>query len=81
MRFEDHPHSQAMKGKFVVLTLVDHKKLVHQGADIVKALNTSLEGDIKTFAVIGHLEVEDLRSFWFRVKYNYCALFFCALPS
>jgi hypothetical protein len=46
IRFEDHPQSQAGKGKTVVLTLADHKRLVLEGIEILDALNENIGGEM-----------------------------------
>jgi ribosomal protein S27E len=80
IRFEDHTQSQAGKGKTVVLTPVDHKRLVLEGIEILDALNEDIGGEKKTFDVIGDLNSEEVRSFWLRVKCNFCGNYFMLCP-
>jgi hypothetical protein len=48
----------------VILTIVDHKKLVQERIEIIYTLNCKILGKKKQFAVIGDLKYEDLKSFW-----------------
>jgi hypothetical protein len=80
VRFEDHPQSQATRGKPVVLTLADHKHLVLKGIEIMDAVNASVGEDQKPFMVIGDLESDELQSFLFRVKCNVCRDYFVLCP-
>jgi hypothetical protein len=63
IRFEDHPQSQVDKSKTIVLTPVDHKRLVLEVIEILDALNEDIGGEKKTFDVIGDLNSEEVRSF------------------
>jgi hypothetical protein len=63
IRFEDHLQSQAGKGKTVVLTLADHKRLVLDGIEILDALNEDIGREKKTFDVIRDLNSEEVQSF------------------
>jgi hypothetical protein len=74
--FKDHSYSQAAKGKTVVLIPADHKHLVLEGIEILDALNEDIGGVKKTLDVIGDLNSEEVRSFWFRVKCNFCGDYF-----
>jgi hypothetical protein len=80
IQFEDHPQSQAGKDKTVVLTLANHKRLVLEGIEILDALNEDIGEEKKTFDVIGDLNSEEVRSFWFRVKCNFCGDYFMLCP-
>jgi hypothetical protein len=80
IQFEDHPQSQAGKGKTMVLTPADHKHLVLERIEILDALNEDIGGEKKTFDVIGDLNSEEVRSFWFRVKCNFCGDYFMLCP-
>jgi hypothetical protein len=64
----------------VVLTPTDHKRLVLEGIEILDALNEDIGGEKKTFDVIGDLNSEEVRSFWFRVKCNFCGDYFMLCP-
>jgi hypothetical protein len=80
VRFEDHPQSQAARGKPVVLTLANYKHLVLKGIEIMDAMNASIGDDQKPFVVIGDLESDELQSFLFRVKCNACRDYFVFCP-
>jgi hypothetical protein len=80
IRFEDHPQSQVGKGKTMVLTPADHKHLVLERIEILDALNEDIGGEKKTFDVIGDLNSEEVRSFWFRMKCNFCGDYFMLCP-
>ena len=62
IQFEDHLQSQAGKGKIVVLTPIDHKRLVLDGIEILDALNEDIGREKKTFDVIKDLISEEVQS-------------------
>jgi hypothetical protein len=63
IQFEDHPQSQAGKGKTVVLIPTDHKRLVLEGIEVLDAFNEDIGREKKTFDVIGDLNSEEVWSF------------------
>jgi hypothetical protein len=80
IQFEDHPQSHVGKGKIVVLTPADHKCLMLEGIEILDALNEDIGGEKKMFDVIWDLNFEEVRSFWFRVKCDFCGDYFMLCP-
>jgi hypothetical protein len=69
--FLNHPQSVAAKGKPVILTATDHKRLVSEGLETLKTINDSI--DNKPFVLVGDPEV---KSFWFKVRCIFYGDFF-----
>ena len=42
LNYLDHPQSEALKGKTVVLTVDDYRKLMREGVEIIEAVNADL---------------------------------------
>ena len=76
--FKNHFLSQA--SKTVVFTPADHKRLILEGIEILDPLNEDIGGEKKKFDVIGDLNFEELWSFWFSVKCNFCGDYFMLCP-
>ena len=77
--FYNHPQS-AVKGKAVILTVEDHRRLVKEGAQILEVVNTSANSDRPPFLLIGDPESADVKSFWFKVKCSFCGDIFQLCP-
>ena len=54
INFDDHPQSQAKKGKTVTLTSEDHKDLISEGVGIVERVNAGLPEGHRKFNVLGN---------------------------
>ena len=46
--------------------------MIREGADIVQTVNASLLVGHKHFTILGNLQAEDTRCYWFKVKCLYC---------
>ena len=68
----DHPQSEASKGKTVVFTVDDHRKLMREGVEIMEDVNADLGEGNKHFHTLGDLEQPKPKSFWFEVKCPNC---------
>ena len=55
MNYLDHPQSIAPKGKTVLLTPEDHRRLMDEGVHIMNAVNAELEDGLKHFHTVGDL--------------------------
>ena len=70
--FDNHLQSQSQNGRPITLTPEDHKRMIREGADIVQTVNASLPVGHKHFTILGNLQAEDTRCYWFKVKCLYC---------
>ena len=73
--FLNHLQSMVAKGKPVILTIADHKKLVSGGLETLKIVNNSI--DNKPFVLVGDPEV---KSFWFKVRCIFYGNFLSLCP-
>lgn len=64
----NHPQSQAPKGKTIILTAADHKRLVEDGLRVLEEVNNSVDGGLGPFVVIGDEDATRLKSFWYKVR-------------
>lgn len=71
--FANHPQSTAKKGKPVVLTVSDHKRLVQEGLEILQGVNNNIGGGRPTFEVVGDTESDNVRCFFVKVKCTFCS--------
>ena len=79
--FEDHSQSEASKGKCIVITPQDHKRVVLKGIQILDDFNKDIDTENMTFIVIKDLQSEDVCSFWFKVKCVFYSKYFLLYPS
>jgi len=70
--FEEHPQSQQKNGRPIILTPEDHKRMIAEGVEIVQSVNGTLPDGHKEFTVLGNLQAEDTRCYWFKVRCQYC---------
>lgn len=70
--FNDHPQSHSKNGRSVTLLPEDHRRLIDDGVEIVTSVNTTLPDGHKPFTILGNLEAEDTRCYWFKVRCQYC---------
>ncbi len=73
--YNSHPQSES-KDKVTILTAADHKRLVEEGVTIMDLINDSVEPDRSPFSLIGDRHSPHMRSFWMKVKCNFCGDFF-----
>ena len=67
IHYHDHPKKDGNQGKPLILTIVDHKSLVHEGLSILHSMNDSVSEDDPPFVLVGDAEVRELKSFWYKV--------------
>ena len=72
INFEDHPQSTSRNGRPVTVIPEDHKTLITEGVQILDGVNASLPTGHKQFKVLGNLNAENNRCYWFKVKCPYC---------
>ena len=77
--FSSHPMS-ASKGKSIVITIADHKRLITKGIKTLEAANSTIEGSMKPFTLISDPDNEHLKSFYYKVKCLFCNDFFQLCP-
>ena len=64
------------KGKCVIMTISDDKRLIIEGIKMLEAVNSTVEGNMKPFMLIGDPDSEYLKSVWYKVKCLFCNDFF-----
>ena len=52
----------------MILTTADHKSLIHEGMSILHSVNDSISEDDPPFVLVEDAEVEELKSFWYKVR-------------
>lgn len=67
IQYNDHP-KEGKKGKPVIYTAADHKKLVEESLSILKAVNDEVSELDPPFVVVGDVGVTELKSFWYKVR-------------
>ena len=72
MQFEDHTQSVASRGKHAVLTTLDHRHAVTEGLGILKIVNDFVSVDGGPFVLVGDPAIEELKSFWYKVRCKLC---------
>ena len=66
--YSDHPKKEGNKSKPLILTSVDHRRLVEEGVSILQSVNDSISTDDPLFVVVGDVGVLQLKSFWYKVR-------------
>jgi len=67
IQYNDHP-KEGKKGKPMIYTAADHKKLVEESLNILKAVNDEVSELDPPFVVVGDVGVTELKSFWYKVR-------------
>ena len=68
VNYLNHPQSEAPKGKSMVLTVEDHRKLIKEGVEVMEAVNAELAEGVKLFYTLGDLEQPRPKRFWCKIK-------------
>ena len=66
--YNDHPKKGGNKGKPLMYTTADHKRLVEEGLSILKSVNDEISEVIPPFVIVGDVEHTQLKSFWYKVR-------------
>ena len=71
--YKDHPMSEpSVKGKGLIMSPEDHNRAILEGLAIMEAANAEVGLSKEPFKVLGDPIVQGLRSFYVKVKCNYC---------
>lgn len=57
----DQLQSQASKGKSIILTASNHRVLIAKGIQILSAVNETSANEDKLYALVGGLELKELK--------------------
>jgi hypothetical protein len=61
--FSTHPQSVVLKGKTILLTNEDHKRVVTQGIRIIEFINAPFVVNEQPFVLVGDPKSSQLKSF------------------
>ena len=64
----DHPKKEGNKGKPLIYTPADHKRLVEEGVSILKSVNDAVSLEDPPFVLVGDVWVLQMKSFWYKVR-------------
>jgi hypothetical protein len=76
----EHPQSSVQKGKYLILTAEDHKRVVEDGMAILDMVNRDICVEGGPFGAIGDPEGDSIKSFWHKVRCKVCGDLFQLCP-
>jgi hypothetical protein len=78
--FECMPVTRGKSNKLLVLTNGDLRNLVAQGVSVLFTFNSTFLEGCHPFVLVGNPEVQDLPSFWYKVRCVHCHKFLQLCP-
>jgi hypothetical protein len=65
----------------MVLTVVDHRAHVEEGVSIMRSMNDSINSSGSPFVLVGDVDVQIMKSFWYKVRCTVCEELFLLCPA
>jgi hypothetical protein len=83
--YSDHPQFVAPKGKPLILSSADHKRLAQERTQIVEDVNDTVDiiDGKETYYIVGDLDSNGFmyHFYWFKVRCRFCGDFFQLYPT
>ena len=65
----------------MVLTAVDYRSCVEEGVSIMKSVNDSINSGGGPFVLVGDIDVQIMKSFWYKIQCTVCRELFLLCPT
>ena len=72
LQVSEHPQAGGSRNNPIVVTAIDHRRMVEEGIGILGTVNESIDAQKSTFQLIGDPTDPVMKAYWFKVKCLAC---------